>query len=154
MIVDCSTETSAAIHWSQNTVNMPCFAECRWGGRQRTCEQEPGSTVTVQILKSLRLPVDSTHSPFGQALRGGVFGSQRSDTSLRASDLLITNVCLQGRVDSLCGQHSKTWHNVDCSGLIDLVRYRESFSWYAVTFCSQWMWSLFSGGMNLITIRD
>ena len=52
---------------------------------QRTSEQGPASTATVQIFKSVRLPVESApDSPFGHAVRVGVFGSQRGARSLRA----------------------------------------------------------------------
>ena len=59
---------------------------------QRTREQGLGSTATVHIFKSVRLPVESAHSPFGLAVRRGMFGSQRSAASLRATDSLITIV--------------------------------------------------------------
>ena len=55
---------------------------------------DPGSTATVQIFKSVRLPVESAHTLFGHTVRGGVFGSQRDAASLRATDSLITKICL------------------------------------------------------------
>ena len=67
----------------------------RW--MQLTCEQGPGSTATVQIFKSVHLPVESAHSPFGNTARGGVLGSRCCAASLRATDSLITNVCLEVR---------------------------------------------------------
>ena len=42
---------------------------------QRIREQGPGPR-RVQIFKSVCLPVESAHSPFGHAVRGGVFRGQ------------------------------------------------------------------------------
>ena len=64
------------------------------GWMQRTREQGPGSTATVQPFKSVRLPVESAHYPFGHTVRGGVFGNQRGAASLSATDSLTTDVCL------------------------------------------------------------
>ena len=103
MIVDCSTETSAAIHWSQNTVNMPlfCWMQMGWAPTDMRTGTGVHCDSSNSKIPSLARWFHSL-SIRNQALRGGVFWeSQRSDTSLRASDLLITNVCLQGRVDSL-----------------------------------------------------
>ena len=69
------------------------FRRMRMGWVQRTRERGPGSTATVQIFKSIRWPVESTHSPSGHTVRGGEFGSQRGEAGLRATDSLITNVC-------------------------------------------------------------
>ena len=74
--------------------SLALFRRMRMGWEQRTHEQGPGSTATVRIFQSIRLPVESAHSPFGHTVRGGVFGSQRSVASLRATDSLIRNVCL------------------------------------------------------------
>ena len=70
------------------------FHRMQMGWVQRTREQGPGYPSTVQMFKSVRLPIESAHSPFGHTVRGGVFGSQHCAASLRATDSLITNVCL------------------------------------------------------------
>ena len=67
----------------------------RMGWVQQTCKHGPRSTATVQIFKSVHMPIESAHFPFGHAVMGGVFGSQRGAASLRATDSLITNVYLK-----------------------------------------------------------
>ena len=69
-IVVCDTETSATMRWSPNAVNLPCVAECGWGGCNGHANWDRGFTATVQISKSIiRLPVESAHSPFGHTVR-------------------------------------------------------------------------------------
>ena len=48
--------------------------------------------MTVQIFISVRLPIESADSPFGLAVGGGVFGSQRGAASVPATYSLITTV--------------------------------------------------------------
>ena len=100
MIVVCSTETSDTIRWSPNAIPLPCFAECGWGGWTDTrtgTELGPRrGAATVQIFKSVRLPVESAHSPFGHAVRGGASGVNAvprvSELQTPSSRMFVINV--------------------------------------------------------------
>ena len=70
-------------HKRYNTLIPDCrslapFRRMLMGWVQRTSEQGPGSSATVQLFKPvcLSLPIDSAHSPFSHAVRGGALGRQ------------------------------------------------------------------------------
>ena len=85
MIVVCGTETSATyvdpterVQWAPNAVPLPCFPNA---DRVGATDTRTGRHFKI-MFKSVRLPVESAHSPFSYTVRGGVFGSQRGAASL------------------------------------------------------------------------
>ena len=85
------TTTMATVLHSQSKSRMSLYLSVMTS----SMKWAPGSTATVHIFQSVRLPVESVHSPFGHAVRGGVFGSQHVAASLHVTESLITNVCLE-----------------------------------------------------------
>ena len=72
---------------------------------QWTYKQGLGSVATVHILKFVRLSIESVHSPFDQAVKGGVFGSQHgtvvSVLQTRSSRMFVFKSTPRTRFNSL-----------------------------------------------------